>query len=128
MERRIRDATDDGRVNASDTTQAALRWVMAHADHGGCERGAGSAVDAIQDGCVDIADVQSFAAVPQTAALAAAAAANPPFVVNSTADGADATPGDGVCSTTSATCTLRAAMQEANAQPGVEHDQFRDSG
>src|SRR5690606_30716829 len=43
------------------------------------------------------------------------------FVVSSTADGQDATPGDGVCQTaTPGECTLRAAVMEANASPG--HD------
>jgi CSLREA domain-containing protein len=40
------------------------------------------------------------------------------FVVNSTADQPDATPGDHMCITDSATCTLRAAVQEANADGG----------
>jgi CSLREA domain-containing protein len=37
--------------------------------------------------------------------------------VNSTIDAADAQPGDGVCATDGGQCTLRAAIQEANAQP-----------
>jgi CSLREA domain-containing protein len=40
------------------------------------------------------------------------------FVVNSTADEVDKNPGDGVCSTVGGTCTLRAAIQEANKLPG----------
>ncbi len=40
------------------------------------------------------------------------------FLVNATADQADANPGDGVCATGANTCTLRAAIQEANALPG----------
>ena len=44
-----------------------------------------------------------------------AAAAPLSFVVTSTADGADATLGDGLCATAAATCTLRAALQEAGA-------------
>ena len=44
-----------------------------------------------------------------------------PFEVNSTADAPDASPGDGVCQTASpGTCTLRAAIQEANALPGAD--------
>jgi CSLREA domain-containing protein len=50
-------------------------------------------------------------AVPVTAAT---------FVVNSTADAVDATPGNGVCLTAGAVCTLRAAVQEANALPGPD--------
>lgn len=37
------------------------------------------------------------------------------FVVSSTADAPDAKPGDGVCAAASAKCTLRAAIDEANA-------------
>ncbi len=39
------------------------------------------------------------------------------FVVNSTTDLADATPGDGICKTTGNVCTLRAALEESNARP-----------
>ncbi|MEW5986137.1 MAG: choice-of-anchor Q domain-containing protein, partial [Chloroflexota bacterium] len=39
----------------------------------------------------------------------------PPFIVNSTADAVDNAPGDGVCATATNECTLRAAVQEANA-------------
>lgn len=37
------------------------------------------------------------------------------LVVDSTVDAVDAAPGDGVCSTATGACTLRAAIQEANA-------------
>ncbi len=40
------------------------------------------------------------------------------LTVNSTADGADANPGDGVCATSTSLCTLRAAVMEANALGG----------
>jgi CSLREA domain-containing protein len=39
------------------------------------------------------------------------------FTVNSTADQADANAGNGVCASASGACTLRAAIQEANAPP-----------
>lgn len=42
------------------------------------------------------------------------------FVVDSTADEVDASPGDGSCATASTTCTLRAAIQEANALAGSD--------
>ena len=44
------------------------------------------------------------------------------FIVTSNADAADAKPGDGVCATAAATpaCTLRAAIQEANALAGAD--------
>ena len=40
------------------------------------------------------------------------------FTVNSTADAGDANTGDGVCATTGGVCTLRAAIQQANALAG----------
>lgn len=42
------------------------------------------------------------------------------FTVNSTLDAVDATPGDGICATAGAVCTLRAAIQEANALAGSD--------
>jgi len=42
------------------------------------------------------------------------------FTVNSTLDAVDAAPGDGICATAGAVCTLRAAIQEANALAGTD--------
>lgn len=42
------------------------------------------------------------------------------FIVNSTVDAVDANPGDGICATATADCTLRAAVMEANALPGAD--------
>lgn len=42
------------------------------------------------------------------------------FAVDSTDDAVDASPGDGQCATASHTCTLRAAIEEANALPGPD--------
>lgn len=43
------------------------------------------------------------------------------FTVNTlTVTGADVSPGDGVCATSVGTCTLQAAMQEANAHTGAD--------
>jgi CSLREA domain-containing protein len=42
------------------------------------------------------------------------------FDVNATIDAVDAVPGDGVCASAAAGCTLRAAIQEANALPGSD--------
>lgn len=39
------------------------------------------------------------------------------LAVNSTADAPDSHPGDGICADTAGQCTLRAAVQEADAQP-----------
>jgi CSLREA domain-containing protein len=42
------------------------------------------------------------------------------FVVDSTADAIDSNVGDGACVTIEGACTLRAAIQEANALPGAD--------
>ena len=42
------------------------------------------------------------------------------FTVNSLLDTPDINPGDGVCATGAAVCTLRAAIQEANALAGAD--------
>jgi CSLREA domain-containing protein len=43
-----------------------------------------------------------------------------PFVVNTTNDTLDATPGDGICADAVAQCSFRAAVSEANAFPGED--------
>jgi len=40
------------------------------------------------------------------------------FTVDNNGDAGDATPADGICATTGNVCTLRAAIEEANALPG----------
>lgn len=60
---------------------------------------------------------QTLLIVSVLAALDAGAAT---FVVNSTADQADAVPGNGFCSVNTGICTLRAAIQEANAWAGPD--------
>ena len=51
-----------------------------------------------------------------TLALAPGAWAAPTtFTVDNTGDASDAAPGDGACATSGFACTLRAAIQEANA-------------
>jgi CSLREA domain-containing protein len=42
------------------------------------------------------------------------------FTVDSTLDAVDAAPGDGLCATGGGVCTLRAAIQEANALAGSD--------
>lgn len=58
------------------------------------------------------------------------------FVVNSTLDLADSIPGDGICDTAnnppdtppSGICTLRAAIEQANASPGADQIRFNVGG
>jgi CSLREA domain-containing protein len=46
------------------------------------------------------------------------------FIVNDNSDTTDAAPGNGVCSDAAGKCTLRAAIQEANAVAGVDTINF----
>ncbi|HWP54280.1 MAG TPA: CSLREA domain-containing protein, partial [Pyrinomonadaceae bacterium] len=50
------------------------------------------------------------------------------FTVNVIGDGVDANPGDGLCLTSGNTCTLRAAIQEANANAGKDTINFNIPG
>jgi CSLREA domain-containing protein len=62
------------------------------------------------------------ALIPLAAPVPAVQAAS--FTVTTTADGTDASPGDGVCETApdNGVCTLRAAIEEANANVLASHD------
>ncbi len=57
-----------------------------------------------------------------------AVAAAQVFTVNSTGDQNDSNPGDGVCRTSSGTCTLRAAIREANSNIGHDRIEFNIAG
>lgn len=50
------------------------------------------------------------------------------ITVNDLGDAPDAQPGDGVCLTASGTCTLRAAIMEANAHAGFDQIRFSVAG
>lgn len=82
--------------------------------------GAALAVQAGDDGLADLAVLVGGIPAPVLAPSAVASI----FTVDSTADTSDATPGDGVCDTGAAVCTLRAAVQEANASAGADTIQF----
>src|SRR5215203_280292 len=56
----------------------------------------------------------------QPSAHAAAA-----FNVNSTGDGADSNTADGTCNDGAGNCTLRAALEQANALPGTDTINFQ---
>src|SRR5687768_13520300 len=51
---------------------------------------------------------------------AAAAGSGTTFTVDTTVDARDAAPGNGVCATSASACSLRAAIEEANARPGAD--------
>ena len=50
------------------------------------------------------------------------------YTVNDLGDAPDATPGDDICATAGAVCTLRAAIQEANAHAGADTIVFSVAG
>lgn len=65
------------------------------------------------------------AAWPAQAGPERAAAPAATLVVTSDGDEADRSPGDGQCASTAGACTLRAALQEAEAREGADVVQFR---
>ncbi len=58
----------------------------------------------------------------------AGANVNDTIVVDSTGNGADSNPGDGICQTNNGNCTLRAAIETANARFGSDRIHFDISG
>jgi hypothetical protein len=48
------------------------------------------------------------------------------FTIDDVGDAVDAMPGDGLCQTVTGVCTLRAAIQEANALPGADRIECQD--
>lgn len=127
----VRDVTGDSRVDEQDVTEVALQWIVARNDGVVCSTTtAVTPYDANGDGCLDVFDVQAYgAAIPtRSSTELAVTAANPALVVNSLGDGADAAPGNGVCRTAASTCTLRAAIAEANAQSGANEIDFAIPG
>jgi CSLREA domain-containing protein len=89
----LRDRTRS--IGARPSRAAAIAWLLA-----------GALVAAISP----VSPVRLGEAQPVRAALS----------VRVTGDAADARPGDGVCATEAGLCTLRAAIQEANAVPGPD--------
>ena len=127
----VRDVTGDSRVDEQDVTEVALQWIVARNDGAVCSTTTVvTPYDANRDGCLDVSDVQAYAGgvAARPAARIVAAAVNPSFVVDSPGDGTDAAPGNGVCRTAASTCTLRAAIVEANAQSGANEVDFAIPG
>ncbi len=116
------DVNGDGKVTPLDANALSAPWVEAAERDTPCVRPApGTDIDG--DGCMTIADLQTVAAaigVTPPAPAPAALQSTPitTFTVTSTTDGPD-TKADGVCfNAKTGTCTLRAAIQEANRASG----------
>lgn len=138
-----REQVANGHIDRQDLAAVRGAWVAAALGGGMC--GATPTGDANGDGCVDIVDVQATVAalgtrtealVPARGSIAgkpgATPAADPTYahtwIVNSAADTADIHPGDGVCADSQDSCTLRAAMQEADWLPGSDRITFNIAG
>ena len=78
------------------------------------------------DGCVDVGDLQALAtslaqeSTVDARLVATTTATSTTYVVDSTEDLADASTTDLVCRTSAGTCTLRAAISQANAHKGAD--------
>ncbi len=122
------DLSGDGLVGPADLNLATVAWGNATGDGTTCDlAGDATAADVNHDGCLDVSDIQAIAnqAAPRPAEAPLATRFAEPdsvgsFTVTSTGDQADKTPGDGICLTSVGTCTLRAAIQEANLDPGAD--------
>lgn len=130
------DLSDDEQVTAADVPLASAAWSGAREGGGACRTP--SPADRNSDGCVDIADVQAqVAAVTDptgstrltVARSAAVLAQSDPavFTVNASSDSPDRA-ADGLCATSAGTCTLRAAITEANRHSGPDRIQFNIPG
>lgn len=137
------DVTGDSRVDRLDALEAASAWDSVRRVDGPCqldEWSAGFDIDA--SGCLDVADLAAISAAIGPAlvvedgvaglwadeAPAHVAAADLPFVVNSTLDAGDRSLTDGVCQTSTGVCTLRAAIQQANYNTGPNDIHFNIAG
>ena len=117
------DLDGDGLVLTNDLTDASRAW-DATRETGACA----AAADVTGDGCVDVSDMVRVAGAVRPRPFALIPAADGLFTVDSTADTADATPGDGICRTATGVCTLRAAMTEANQHAGPDTIAFNLPG
>jgi hypothetical protein len=124
------DATQDGVVTYTDAAVLSMEWADARVAGGPCQDSTASDVNG--DGCLDVSDLQLVAATadaPTTASASATVAASGlQFVVNSTSDLGDTAIGNGVCATSEGTCSLRAALHEANRISGPNSIVFNIPG
>ena len=120
---RSRDLDGDGLVLVSDLTEASRAWDAAR-ETGVCA----PAGDVNRNGCADVSDVVRVAHAVRPRPFTLIPAADGLFVVDSTGDEPDATPGDAICQTVAGACTLRAAMTEATRHRGRRHHRVQPAG
>jgi CSLREA domain-containing protein len=115
------DITMDGAVTHGDVMEVAMAWQSVREAGEPCSALEASA-DINGDGCVTVADVQAAAGQGTAAGNGeiAQAAAGTTYTVDSTLDEHDSDLDDGLCQSASNVCTLRAAIQQANVNPGSD--------
>lgn len=116
------DLTGNGVVSSSDGWSLATAWVDTQRD-GLCAEPPPGEKDLNGSGCLDVGDLQALLARWGEGAEGLAntpARVQATFVVTSSGDQGDSAPGDGLCRTSGGTCTLRAAVQEANQRAGAD--------
>ncbi|MCL4267296.1 MAG: CSLREA domain-containing protein [Anaerolineae bacterium] len=128
------DLSGNGIINDADAYLVVSMWRELRRDgrlvDGRCLEAVVATYDVNGSGCLTMADVQTI-----LAAWGQGAGTSPPapteietpeatFIVNSSSDQSDSNPGDGQCQTITGRCTLRAAIQEANARPGADTIHF----
>jgi len=127
------DLSGNNRVNDADAYLVISAWRELQRTNS-CLAPTIIAYDVDGNGCLDVADVQTILSAwgqqPTSPPAIAESnhAPNATFTVNSSGDQSDVTPGDGICATPGGTCTLRAAIQEANALPGSDTILFNIRG
>ncbi len=131
-------------ITQSDLNIVTLGWLQSRENGGPCAT-ATKGADANHDGCVDIQDIQAVAALARPDATAVTttgtlgARVGPDgvhslvlvpatYVVTSNGDQDDADTSDGICLTSVGTCTLRAAITQANWHGGPDNINFNIPG
>jgi CSLREA domain-containing protein len=121
------DVTGNQVVNAGDAWAVSAAWSDAQ-ESNTCIAPALAPYDVDGSGCLDVADAQRVLNEAGTSDLPVqergVAGVPTTFTVNSANDDWDRSPGDGLCDSWVGTCTLRAAIQEANVRPGHETIHF----
>lgn len=119
------DLSGNNRINDADAYLAVSAWRELQRT-GRCLAPTIAAYDVDGNGCLNVADVQAILAawgeqpVPPLAIPEGQQGPEATFTVNSSGDESDTNPGNGTCRTILLNCTLRAAIEEANARPGTD--------
>jgi CSLREA domain-containing protein len=132
------DVDGNGRVQRADLYQAIAAWDSTAGNGPACGP-TGATGDVDGDGCTTVRDLQllTHSAPKATKAVASrhlTAVGSPTFtatktwVVNTTDDLVDATPGNKICLTAAGTCSLRAALDESNRRAGNDLITFNIPG